>query len=193
MLRNQNITSDTGLTIISGNELLAKLDKGHAYFRITIIKMNENLLKKWRCVIMKIKEQLETMKENVKKLMVVQECLMDYAGSIFVFGNIDLLLNDKHLTIISAIMPKEEFLILNDRIPEWVDEVNRKVHEVMNILVIRDMDKISLEKQEIFLDILDNNQVSTEDLPENLKIILHADKKCEVNFKMKDIVECYEV
>ena len=55
------------------------------------------------------------------------------------------------------------------------------------------MDKISIERQEILLDILEDNQISTEDLPENLKIILNSDKKCDVNLKIRDIVECYEV
>ena len=55
------------------------------------------------------------------------------------------------------------------------------------------MDKISLEKQEILLDILENNQVSLEDLPENLKIILTATSKCDINSKIRDIVECYEI
>lgn len=138
---------------------------------------------------METKEQLEVM----KRLVVVKECLIDYAGPLFVFGNIDLLLCGQHSTIISATIPREEFAILNNRVPDWVNAVNSKADTITNILVIRDMDKISIERQEILLDILEENQISTECLPENLKIILHANKRCEINPKIKDIVECYEI
>ena len=109
------------------------------------------------------------------------------------FGNIDWLLEGNDITIISATMPKEEFVILNNRVPKWVSDVNMHVDANNNILIIKDMDKISVEKQELLLDILDNNQISSEELPENLKIILNADVKCEVNNKIRDIVECYEL
>lgn len=138
---------------------------------------------------MDLKKELET----VKRLLVIKESLIDYTGPIFVFGNIDMLLNAKNQTVISATMPREEFVILNERIPNWVIEVNSKVDYNNNILIIKDMDKISLERQEILLDILEDNQISTENLPENLKIILHSDKACDINFKIRDIVECYEI
>lgn len=138
---------------------------------------------------MEIKEQLEVM----KRLVVAKECLIDYTGPLFVFGNIDLLLSDQHPTIISAIMPREEFVILNNRVPNWVNEVKSKANTGNNILVICDMDKISIEGQEILLDILEDNQISTERLPENLKIILHANEKCRINPKIRDIIECYGI
>ena len=59
--------------------------------------------------------------ESAKKMLVVEECLIDYAGPIFVFGNIDILLKGHNPTIISAAMPREEFVILNNRIPLWVN------------------------------------------------------------------------
>lgn len=135
------------------------------------------------------KEQLE----KAKRLLVINESLTDYAGPIFVFGNIDWLFNNQNSTIISATMPKEQFVILNNNVPNWVNEVKTRKNCANNILVIRDMDKISIEKQEIFLDILEDNQISLEELPENLKIILNADCKCDVNIKVRDIVECYEI
>ena len=136
------------------------------------------------------------LKNNVEfadKLSVIKECLIDYVGPLFIFGNIDWLLDGNDITIISVTMPKEEFVILNNRVPKWVSDVNMRVDAKNNILIIKDMDKISVEKQELLLDILDNNQISSEELPENLKIILNADVKCEVNNKIRDIVECYEL
>lgn len=138
---------------------------------------------------MDTKEQLE----YAKKLLVIKESLVDYVGPIFIFGNVDWLFDNQNATVISAAMPREEFVILNNNVPKWVDEVNLKANDKNNILVIRDMDKVSLERQEILLDILEDNQISTEDLPENLKIILNASNKCDINVKVRDIVECYEL
>lgn len=138
---------------------------------------------------MELREKLE----KTKNLLVIKECLIDYVGPLFIFGDIESLLGEENLTIISATMPREEFVILNNRVPKWFDEVKTKASDINNILIIKDMDKISLERQEILLDILENNQISTEELPENLKIILNADKKCDINGKVRDIVECYEI
>lgn len=138
---------------------------------------------------MNLKEQLE----RTKRMLVIRESFVDYAGPIFVVGNIDWLLNGLSPVIISATMPKEEFSILNNRIPNWVNQVIYNQNNANNVLVIKDIDKIDLEKQEILLDILENNQISTEDLPENIKIILNSDNKCDINFKIRDIVEYYEI
>lgn len=138
---------------------------------------------------MNLREELE----RTKNLLVVKECLVDYVGPIFVFGNIESELDDYNPCVISATMDREEFVILNGKVPMWIDEITKKASEVYNILIIKDMDKISLEKQEILLDILENNQVSLENLPENLKIILTATSKCDINSKIRDIVECYEI
>lgn len=131
--------------------------------------------------------------QNTKKLLIVKESLVDYAGPVFVFGNIDNFINKDNLTIISATMPREEFVILNEHIPQWVNEVKSKSDYKYNFLLIKDMDKVSIERQEILLDILEENQISTEDLPDNLRIILNSEKKCDINTKIRDIVECYEV
>lgn len=138
---------------------------------------------------MDYKSELET----TKKMLLVGESLFDYAGPLFVLGNIDMLMSGYNPTIISATMPREEFVILNNCIPNWVNEVNAKANDSNNILIIKDMDKISVQRQEILLDILEDNQVSTENLPENLKIILNADKKCDISFKIRDLVEYYEI
>lgn len=138
---------------------------------------------------MNLKEQLE----RAKKMLVIRESFIDYAGPIFVVGNIDWLLNGLNPVIISAQAPKEEFIIINNHIPSWIIQVEHNKNNPNNVLVITDMDKISLEKQEILLDILKNNQISTEELPENLKIILNSDNKCDINFKIRDLVEYYEI
>ena len=138
---------------------------------------------------MELKEQLK----RTKTMLVIRESFVDYAGPIFVTGSIDWLLKGTNPVIISATMPKEEFIILNNHIPNWMHEVNLNTNSINNILVISDLDKVSIEKQELLLDILENNQVSTYNLPENLKIILNAQQKCNISPKVRDIVEYYEI
>lgn len=130
---------------------------------------------------------------HMKNLILIEECLVDYVGPICVFGDFSPVLKEKNVTFISATMPKEEFAIINERIPKWVYEVNLKSNAKDNVLIIKDIDKISIERQELLLEILENNQISTEKLPENLKIIISSEKKCDINPKIRDIVECYEV
>lgn len=132
-------------------------------------------------------------KVDLSKLLIMKECLIDYVGPLFIFGDIDWLSEANNITIISATMPKEEFVILNNNIPKWVSEVNSHANDQNNILIIKDIDKIEVEKQEILLDILDNNQISSEELPSNLKIILNSSVKCELSYKIRELVECYEL
>ena len=75
------------------------------------------------------KEQLK----KLKKLMVIKESLTDYVEPILVIGNIDWLLNST-VTIVSLMLPKEEFAILNDKIPSWVLQVRNKRINKENIL-----------------------------------------------------------
>ncbi|MBQ9012314.1 MAG: hypothetical protein IJ094_01865 [Bacilli bacterium] len=130
---------------------------------------------------------------EIKNKLVVFECLVDYAGPILLIGDINWLLNQYDATVISATIPKEELIIANNYMPKWVNEVRNKETLKTNILIITDFHKISIDKQELFLDILKNNQISSESLPDDLKIIVQADEKCIINQKVRDIVEYYEI
>lgn len=136
------------------------------------------------------------LKENTtfpEKLSIIKECLIDYVGPFLIVGDIDWLLEGENITTISATLPKEEFIIINNQIPNWMIKLEDKNNDENNILVITDMDKIEIEKQEILLDILENNQISTKALPSNLKVILNAKQKCKINNKVRDIIEYYEI
>ena len=62
-----------------------------------------------------------------------------------------------------------------------------------NILVITDIDKVSLEKQGLLIDIIENNHISTVELPKNLKVVLHSNIKCKLNDKIRPLLECYNI
>lgn len=127
------------------------------------------------------------------KLNAIKESLIDYVGPILIFGDISWLLENKDIDVVSAISPKEKFMILDNNIPNWINDVEKRKDNISNILIINDLDKITNEEQELLLDILEINQVSNRKLPDNLKIVLNANKKCELISNIRDIVECYEI
>ena len=138
---------------------------------------------------MEIKKELNKMKQT----FVIQESLTDYVGPIFICGEIDWLLENINPVVISMTMPRENFIIQNDITPNWINQIRDKYNNENNILLICDMDKISMDRQEILLDMLEDNQISSEELPENLKIIIQSDTKCNISTKIRDIVEYYEI
>ena len=138
---------------------------------------------------MNIKESLE----QLKKQIVIEESLTDYAGPILIFGNINWLIENKNVITVSLTMSRDNFAIINNKYPNWSIEVQNKANEDENILIINDIDKVDINRQEILLDILEDNEISTEKLPDNLKIILHSNNKCDISLKIRDIVECYSL
>lgn len=128
-----------------------------------------------------------------ERLGVIKECLIDYVGPILIFGDISWLLENEDILVVSAINPKKKFMILDNNIPNWITEVEKRKDNLSNILIINDLDKISIDEQELLLDVLEINKVSNRKLPNNLKIVLNANNKCELISNIRDIVECYEI
>lgn len=126
-----------------------------------------------------------------ENLRAIKECLMDYSGPIYIQGIINNL-EALSLTTIYANMPKEHLIILNNEYPEWLKRVmdNR---DKKNVLLIKNFDKISLEEQNLFLDIICKNTVSSVNLPENLKIIINSENRCELIPEIRDIVQYFEM
>ena len=54
-------------------------------------------------------------------------------------------------------------------------------------------DKISLENQRLFIDIICNNMVSSEKLPDNLKIIINSNTSCELIPEIREVIQYFEV
>ena len=125
------------------------------------------------------------------KIAAIKECLVDYSDPIYINGIINDLSADS-LTIIHADMDKENLIILNNKYPEWLDRVmNNKSSK--NVLLIKNFDKISLENQKLFIDIICNNMVSSEKLPDNLKIIINSNTSCELIPEIREVIQYFEV
>lgn len=106
-----------------------------------------------------------------------------YACPIFVVGDI----NVKNSVTISATIDKKELIIDNNKTPKWMYDIYKNKS---NTLIITDFDKITLEEQRLFIDIICDNRISSSDLPKLLKIIIVSKTDCAL---IPEIRECIEV
>ncbi len=132
------------------------------------------------------------MNEKRKALELIRECLVDYSTPLYIVGNIDEL-NLATNNVISVLAPKSSFAIINESYPDWVNRAYENANNMFNIVVFKDFDKLSLEDQNLFTDIICNNRISSEDLPEDLKIILNSEKQCKLIPKISDVVQQIEL
>ena len=126
-----------------------------------------------------------------EKLAAVKECLSDYSEPIFVSG-IDFDMTAKALTIIDATMPIEELLIIGNKYPNLIKNIKTRFDKA-NVLLIKNFDKISLDKQKLFADIICNNSICSEKLPDNLRIIINSIGKCNLIPEIKEVVQYFEI
>lgn len=131
------------------------------------------------------------MEDNKEIITAIKECLIDYTNPIYICGEIFDLSADS-LTIIYADMPKEELVIMNNRVPNWLQKIKRNENS-KNVLLIKDFDHISLEDQKLFLDLICNNMISSETLPSNLKIMINSETKCPLIPEICEIIQYFEV
>lgn len=124
--------------------------------------------------------------KNIEKL--IKECLIDYVGPIFICDDFNVSNNDL-ITTISATIPREELVILDNNYPLWYRRVLERANQTSNILCITDFDQISTEEQKLFLDIICENCISGEKLPDNLKIVISSNTMCPLIEDIREVVE----
>jgi hypothetical protein len=125
-------------------------------------------------------------------LAIIKESLLDYVIPIYVSGTMDIKDND-YITKISATIPKKDLIINGNNYPLWYLRVLKNGYETTNILCITDFDKISLEEQKLFMDIICRNCISSEKLPSNLRIIINANTKCPILPEIMEAVQYIEI
>ena len=126
--------------------------------------------------------------EKRKALELIKECLIDYANPLHIIGNIEetgIPLDN----MVSVVNTKANFAILNNNYPEWLDKAYNKVNTGNNVVVFKDFNRLSDEEQHMFIDIVCYNKISSEDLPDDLKIVLNSDKQCKLIPKIREVVE----
>lgn len=130
--------------------------------------------------------------KNEKAFKLLSECLRDYSMPILVVGSIKVA-NDQYVTSFSATIPREELIIRNDKRPNWYSNVIDNSLKTANILYITDFDKISIEEQKLFIDIICRNTISGEKMPENLEIVINGNDKFPVLPEIMENVQFIEI
>ena len=120
---------------------------------ITVIERAEHpcvlLLYLLKSKLVEIVEQ-----QGYSNIEIDSECLIDYSGPIFLSGSV-FDMHTKSLTVLEADVPKEELLIINNKFPEWLVRLKNN-SDKGNVLLIKNFDKISLEDQRRFVEIICN-------------------------------------
>ena len=122
----------------------------------------------------------------------IKEALVDYSDPIYIVGDMKKSISPSVVTI-SATMPQEELIIKNNEYPIWYLKVLRNSYKGNSILCIRDFDKISIEEQKLFLDIISKQYFSSEKLPPNLKIIIQSETPCQLLPEIEEVIQYYKV
>ncbi len=128
------------------------------------------------------------MYDTMDTIMEIGESLVYYASPILIIGDSNGM-EQVATAKLDARCPKEELLIVGGKLPRWLDEINNKDGK---ILFIDNFDKISLDDQRLFIDLISKQSISSEKLP-NLKIIIHADKKFDIIPEIGEEIEIYEM
>lgn len=129
------------------------------------------------------------MSEGKKTFEAIKECLTDYTSPIIVIGPFDL--KEENAVILSAKDKKENLIITNDK-PLWLKKIESK-KSGLNLLIIKDFDKVGERKQNLFKDIICYNRVSSMPLPKNLRIIVNLNKKSQINPDILEFCQIFEI
>jgi len=130
--------------------------------------------------------------EKDNEINSIKEALLDYSDPIYIVGDMKKSTSPSVVTI-SATIPKEELLIKNNEYPIWYLKVLRNSYKGNSILCIRDFDKISIEEQKLFLDIITKQYFSSEKLPPNLKIIIQSENSCQLLPEIEEVIQYYKI
>ena len=127
-----------------------------------------------------------------EKRAAIEECIEDYTSPIFIVGVLGDF-NSDSVTTLSATIPREELIIRNNKYPEWLYKVfQNSLDGGENILYIKDFQDISQEEQRLFIDIICENSISSEALPENLKIIINSKYECPIIPEIREVIQYFK-
>jgi len=127
-----------------------------------------------------------------EKRAALEECIEDYTAPIFIVGVVGDFNDSNSVTTLSATIPKEELIIRNNKYPDWLYKVFQNSLNGDSILYIKDFQDISQEEQKLFIDIICENSISSEELPENLKIIINSKYECPIIPEIREVVQYFK-
>ena len=128
---------------------------------------------------------------NIEVLNAIKESLEDYVCPILIIGNIDFLEIYEYASILPATCNSEDLLVRNGRYPNWLYPIMYNSATEDDLLIITDFDELSTEEQKRFIDLICYNSISSEKLPDSLKIVINAKKKFSLIRKISENVQTY--
>ena len=128
-----------------------------------------------------------------EKQAAIEECIEDYSSPIFIVGILDSVDETQTVTVLSATIPKDELIIKNEKYPKWLTKVINNSLKNENILYIKDFEDISTEEQKLFIDIICENNISSEELPENLKVIINSEYECPIIPEIREVIQYFKI
>ena len=129
--------------------------------------------------------------EKTKEAII--ECIEEYSTPIFIVGVLDSIDESQTVTTLSATIPKEELIIKNNKYPKWLTKVINNSLKNENILFIKDFQEISEEEQRLFIDIICENNISSEELPDNLKVIINSEYECPIIPEIREVIQYFKI
>lgn len=126
------------------------------------------------------------------KMDALKECLEEYSSPIFIVGILEGINESDYVTVLSATIPREELIIKNKKYPKWLYKVENNSLRKENILIIKDFEDISEEEQKLFIDLICENNISSEELPANLKIIINSRYKCPIIPEIEEVIQYFK-
>lgn len=126
------------------------------------------------------------------KIDAIKECIIDYSSPIFIVGDI-YGLSKLAVSVISATIDRSELIIIGNKYPEWLTNIKKNSNNNNNLLIIKDFEKISEEEQKLFIDIICNQRICGEKLPEDVKILINSAYKCNLISDIEDVIQYFEL
>ena len=116
---------------------------------------------------MKNIELLEAIAANIAPV-ITNSNKKDFKGATFIAADCEI---DKALS--------EQYISGKWQAPDWLQELCKNKDEIISILVVEDIAKISAKEQFKFLEILKNRAIGRFKLPQNVSIVvLCSDLNC---------------
>ena len=127
------------------------------------------------------------MKDDVMEVvMAIGESLVSYSSPILIIGNSNGM-ESLATARIDATGPKEDLIIIGTKRPSWLYAINKSEKK---LLYIDNFDKISLDDQRLFIDIIAKGIISGE-IIRDIKILIHADNKFPIIPELGEELQIY--
>jgi len=126
--------------------------------------------------------------DDMDVVIAIGESLVAYSSPILIIGNSNGM-ETLATKVIDATIPKEDLIIIGNKKPSWLEDI---INSDKKLLYIDNFDKISLDDQRLFIDLIAKGRISSEVIP-GIKILIHADKEFPIIPEIGEEIQIYEM